>query len=192
MENVEKQVIYGVDDELKNNPKYILNIQPLTKEQKEHFKPYIVENVSDIIRLLASALKNKDENTLIEIHDKLLISDITLCYDVLIVMINLSEKHNNNNMYSDFVKYTEKSKILIKGVYHRCIRAIGFYGFKKGFENPYLGYEFYPTFGEGLNGIVIGDYRNIDIHKEYEIRMKYREYIENKYQNLIQELLNIS
>ena len=165
----------------------------LTDEQKAKFIPYTVETVEDVIMIMAYAIKEENSDLLVEIHDRLMVSDLTFAYDILIVMIQLGD---DKGMYFNFVPYTTKSKIDSKGIYRRCLGAIGFYKSKhrtsmgNGYNNPVLGLEYQQNFGNGLGGIEINE--NTDLKKDgYDIGEQYREYISEKYKELIQKVLAV-
>ncbi len=167
--------------------------QNLTEEQKANFKPYTVETVNDVIMIMALAMKENNSTLLVEIHDRLMVSDLTLAYDILIVMLKLGDK---DKMYMNFVPYTEQSQIDSKGIYRRCLGAIGFYSFgnKQGYNNPVLGLEYVHDFGNGLGGIVIDDTTDLQANRHnYKgsfIEM-YRTYIAEKYADLIEQLIKV-
>jgi hypothetical protein len=164
------------------------NSVTLTDEQKAEFLPYKVETVSEIILLMALAMKETNNDLLIEMHDRLMVSDLSLAYDVLIVMLKLRD---SNKMYYDFVEYTTHSKIHSKGVYHRCLGAIGFYDFKHGgYDNPILGNEYVRDFGNGINGITINEDTDLNSYRVTATEL-YRDYIANKYSVLINNLARI-
>ena len=151
----------------------------LTDEQKASFKPYTVETVEDVLMLIAHSLKEKDHKTLIEIHDRLMVSDIELAYDTLIVMLQLGDARN---MYYDFVPATINSKIAPKGIYHRCLNSLPIYDYGDGFyDNPVLGEESYPDFA-----------KDIIKNKDYQFNaLLYREHVSTKYATVIKAILEI-
>ena len=175
----------------------------LTEEQKTTFVPYTVETVNEVIMIMALAMKENNHTLLVEIHDKLMVSDLTLAYDILIIMLKLGD---SNKMYEKFVPYTEQSQIDSKGIYRRCLGAIGFYdmqcynlgkgkGDVFGYENPILGLEYVRDFGNGIGGIVITESTNFkeNIQQNYELSFvsKYRTHIAIKYADLIEQLLKV-
>jgi len=161
----------------------------LTDEEKALFVPYSVETVEDIIMLMAFALKENNSALLVEIHDRLMVSDIELAYDILIVMLKLE----TNVMYYNFVPYTELSKIQSKGIYRRCLASIGFYGMGRnnaigfGYDNAVLGLERYEDFGKDIIGY---NHKGADI-RSYDTVDAYRVHIGIKYAELIEKLLAI-
>jgi hypothetical protein len=164
----------------------------LTDEEKALFMPYTVETVEDIILIMAHALKENNSALLVEIHDRLMVSNIELAYDILIVMLKL----NTHEMYYNFVPYTELSKIQSKGIYRRCLGAIGFYGMGSsynngydeiGYDNAVLGLERYEDFGKNIIGY---EYKGANT-RSYETVEAYREHISIKYAELIEKLLAI-
>lgn len=171
----------------------------LTEEQKATFIPYTVETVNDVIMIMALAMKENNHTLLVEIHDKLMVSDLTLAYEILLVMLKLGDK---NVMYEKFVPYTEQSQIDSKGIYRRCLGAIGFYNMQcynlgkgdvYGYENPILGLEYVRDFGNGLGGIVIDDTTDLkgNRRQSYDSSFMYRIYVGEKYADLIEQLLKV-
>jgi len=169
---------------------YIGN-KPLTEEEKALFIPYTVETVEDIIMIMAYALKENNSALLVEIHDRLMVSNIELAYDILIVMLKL----DSNKMYWNFVPYTELSKIQSKGIYRRCLGSIGFYGMGTsynsvgaiGYDNAVLGLERYEDFGKDIVGYeYLGDNeRSVNTWEAYRVHVsvKYAELIEKLLEN---------
>lgn len=173
----------------------------LTEEQKATFVPYTVETVEDVIMIMAYAMKENNHALLVEIHDKLMVSDLTLAYDILIVMLKLGD---SNKMYDKFVPYSEQSQIDSKGIYRRCLGAIGFYGMNcynrgddnlNGYDNPILGLEYVRDFGNGIGGIVITDETDLKENRQqsYDLSFmgRYRTHIATKYADLIEQLLKV-
>jgi len=153
----------------------------LTDEEKALFVPYSVETVEDIIMIMAFALKENNSALLVEIHDRLMVSNIELAYDILIVMLKL----NTNEMYYNFVPYTELSKIQSKGIYRRCLGAIGFYGMGDHYNNAVLGIERYEAFGKDIVGY---EYNGSRCFKTVDA---YRVHVSIKYAELIEKLIAI-
>jgi hypothetical protein len=154
---------------------------PTTQSVRDNLQKFEVETVEDIMMLIALSLKHNLHDTLIEIHDRLMITDIEIAYDTLIVMIELGD---NNKMYKGFVPATAKSKIQDKGIYRRCLGALPIYAsHAKAYYNPALDAdESYPKFAKEL---IKGT------KSDYEATQKYRKYISEKYSELISKILDI-
>ena len=165
--------------------------QILTEEEKALFVPYSVETVEDIIMIMALALKEDNSALLVEIHDRLMVSNIELAYDILIVMLRIGD----DKMYYNFVPYTELSKIQSKGIYRRCLGSIGFYDMGSsynngsdmiGYNNAVLGMERYEDFGKDIIGYT---YNGTD--RSFETIDAYRVHVSTKYAELIEKLLKV-
>jgi hypothetical protein len=154
---------------------------PLPALLRGKLQKFEVETVEDIMMLLALSMKHNLNNTLIEIHDKLMVSDIEIAYDTLIVMIMLGDKRD---MYMEFVPATSNSTIQSKGIYRRCLGALPIYAsFAKAYYNPALDKdESYPKFAEDIIKGTKSDFAAAE---------KYREYISVKYADLIKNILEV-
>jgi len=150
----------------------------LTEDQKKLFVPYQVESVEDILVMMSDYLRNDNLEALIEMHDRLMVSDIKLAYDVLIVMLKLGD---DDEMYMDFVPATTESKIHPKGIYHRCLQSLPIYPYKDSYLNPVLGKESYPEFAKEIIG-------GMDVH---DARKTYRDYVSVEYKDVITHILSI-
>ena len=155
---------------------------PLDLETKSQLKKFEVDTVEDIMMLLALSLKHNMFETLIEIHDRLMVSDIKIAYDTLIVMLRLGD---GDKMYYNFVPATNASKIQPKGIYRRCLASLPIYAsYHKAYYNPALdAEESYPEFAKD---IIKGTRTDCDAAE------KYREYISKTYATLITKILDIS
>jgi len=151
----------------------------LTDEQKQTFKPFVVETVEDIIMLITNHLKQGDLERLTEIHDRLMVTDIEIAYDVLIVMIRIDDEIAKSDMYMQFVPSTEHSKMHSKGIYHRCLNSLPIYNFSDSYDNPVLGEESYPDFAKEI----------IEGHEGWAKAQAYRKYVDTKYATVMENII---
>ena len=154
---------------------------PAPQSVRTQLKKFEVETVEDIMMLLALSMKHNLKETLVDIHDKLMVSDIEIAYVTLIVMLVLGD---NDKMYFDFVPATEDSQVQSKGIYRRCLGALPIYAsFAKAYYNPaFDADESYPQFAKD---IIKGTKTDL------EAANKYRKYISEKYSDLITKILDI-
>lgn len=126
----------------------------------------------NVLMVMAYAMKDDDLDTLIDIHDHLMVSDIELAYNTLIVMLELGD---NRKMYDGFVPATTYSLIDSKGIYRRCLGALPMYP-------SYCGKEFYPDFAKDI----------LEDNTKRGSAEEYKEYVRTKkFSKLITKILDI-
>ena len=83
-------------------------------------------NPVDIIEMIVKGLQTNADDIVVDIHDKLLISDFQLMYDTVLIF-RILQDYLKKPLYFDFAAKTANSKLDPKGIFHKSLDASPIY-----------------------------------------------------------------